>query len=592
MNRAPHICLLLLLACPGIACVHSGETAVVRVIDGKPQASRFVSPTAYNHYLRSQVHLNRGKLPQAIKELRQALIFDPRSPYLHTKLADALRKNGDLKEAMAHLDRALGFREGFPEALLTLGQIFWTQKKIAEAKASLGLCIQHNPLFVDCYLAQVTIMERLRQHGQARGLLHKLLSRVKDSMEGHQRMASLCLRLLDYPCAAKHLGRAVKHGWHKDTLLSLAHIHQALGHTDKAIGLYRKAFDRSGGQVQVAASLLEVLQQAGQVRAVDDLLWVLAKAAGDDPGKLERVITLALRARRPATALALLARAAPEDGSPKDHGSLAPLLRAEALYQQGKEAQAERLLARTLPRLKHAKWALRMARIYQQQRRHAQAQQALRSSLKHNGQHPGLMQALARSLGMVGKDQQAVDALRRALAMQPQSEALRFGLALSLEQSGQWKQANAEIRRLLARHPESAAAHNFIGYSLVEHGGNLAEAEQYIRRALFLDPGQGFIIDSLGWLTFKQGKPRQALRLLRMAVRLAPRDVEGLEHLAAANEALNSLDRAALLLQQAISLSVDGRVTTRLRERLKGLKRRRMGIGAKAREAPSKRNDQ
>jgi len=77
------------------------------------------------------------------------------------------------------------------------------------------------------------------------------------------------------------------------------------------------------------------------------------------------------------------------------------------------------------------------------------------------------------------------------------------------------------MERALALDPEHAGALNFIGYSWVERGERLDEAEQLIARALAQKPGDGFISDSLGWLYFQRARvakdPKEAARWLDQA---------------------------------------------------------------------------
>ena len=79
------------------ACGPGHGRTVVRIIDGTAQESRFVSPSAYLHYTRARIALNRGLLSEAIYQLEQALIFDPGSPHLLTQLASVKRLNSAVK---------------------------------------------------------------------------------------------------------------------------------------------------------------------------------------------------------------------------------------------------------------------------------------------------------------------------------------------------------------------------------------------------------------------------------------------------------------------------------------------------------------
>ena len=59
----------------------------------------------------------------------------------------------------------------------------------------------------------------------------------------------------------------------------------------------------------------------------------------------------------------------------------------------------------------------------------------------------------------------------------------------------------------LAFDPNNAQALNYIGYTLAERGEDLERAEAMILRALELEPNDGYITDSLGWVYYMRAVP-------------------------------------------------------------------------------------
>jgi len=81
------------------------------------------------------------------------------------------------------------------------------------------------------------------------------------------------------------------------------------------------------------------------------------------------------------------------------------------------------------------------------------------------------------------------------------------------------------MNEVLERDPENAQALNYVGYTWVERGENLDQAEQLIERAVRLSPRDGYIIDSLGWVYYMRARPliagrrrSEGLRLLEKAI--------------------------------------------------------------------------
>ena len=65
--------------------------------------------------------------------------------------------------------------------------------------------------------------------------------------------------------------------------------------------------------------------------------------------------------------------------------------------------------------------------------------------------------------------------------------------------------------------PDHAHAYNALGYSLADRNLRLPEARKLIEKALQLRPDDGFIIDSMGWVTYRQGDLKGAESYLRRA---------------------------------------------------------------------------
>ncbi len=562
--------LFLALVALGTACAHTPTT--VRLIDGQLEETGYVSPSAYEHYLAAQLALDRGDAAKAAEELEAALNFDPDSPYLHVRLAEIHARHGRSAEAHRHLQLALQAQPDHPEALVLLGRLHWQEGKPRLAEDAFRRCISKSPRLAAAYSVYAEMLERLGRADEARRTLEQMVKHVEASADGHGSLAMLCLRQLDYSCAARQLRLVLQQQADPETLVRLAHVHRSRGELGDAVQLLREAFDRSGGNSGVASTLLEVLQQTGKRQAVDDLIGILESSADENADQVGELAGLLLEAQRPERALTLI------DAQLKRSATAAlQVERAEALGRLGRGAEAKQLLRGLLGGLQGATAATRLARLLQREGARAEASEVLRRELARQPGNESLVLALSGALYLEDKAEPSLQVIRDALARQPRSRNLLFGLGAAQERVGRWREAIATMRQVLTRSPQDAAAHNFIGYTQVEHGEDLKAAERSIRQALFLSPGEGYIIDSLGWLAYRQGRLDEARRLLEMAVRLAPREAEVLAHLAEVNAARSDLTSALRLLKRAVSISEDAKLTARLRKRLHELEKGRVG---------------
>jgi Flp pilus assembly protein TadD len=86
------------------------------------------------------------------------------------------------------------------------------------------------------------------------------------------------------------------------------------------------------------------------------------------------------------------------------------------------------------------------------------------------------------------------------------------------------------FRRLIKLQPENAQAYNALGYTFADRNMRLDEAHQLIEKANSLAPEDASIIDSLGWVQYRQGNQVEAIENLRHAYALR-NDAEIATHL-------------------------------------------------------------
>ncbi|MFZ4688279.1 MAG: tetratricopeptide repeat protein [Polymorphobacter sp.] len=131
----------------------------------------------------------------------------------------------------------------------------------------------------------------------------------------------------------------------------------------------------------------------------------------------------------------------------------------------------------------------------------------------------------------------AATAYGQALAVTGEANAgwgLFFLRGSMFERGGDWPRAEADLREALLRSPDEPVVLNYLGYSMLDREPTPAtatEAAILIERAAKLRPGDGGIIDSLGWSQYRQGKFADAVASLEKAQALEPTDPTVTEHL-------------------------------------------------------------
>jgi tetratricopeptide (TPR) repeat protein len=132
---------------------------------------------------------------------------------------------------------------------------------------------------------------------------------------------------------------------------------------------------------------------------------------------------------------------------------------------------------------------------------------------------PDLYAAKAALLEWRGENRRAGQLLDEGVARYPDALELRLNRAFHLDRSGKDEAAIRELRAILAERPGDAHVQNALGYTLADRNRNLAEARQLVTAALAQSPDNAAMLDSMGWVLFREGNYPAALEHLQHARR-------------------------------------------------------------------------
>ena len=175
--------------------------------------------------------------------------------------------------------------------------------------------------------------------------------------------------------------------------------------------------------------------------------------------------------------------------------------------------------------------------------------------------------ARAQLLASLERYDEALDFYDRYVMYRPDDESALLGRGELLLRMGRLNDAIEQYRAAAKRWPESAMSLNALGYTLADRTDEYREAEKLIRKALEYDPDSPAIIDSLGWVLYKQGKYEEALAELQRAYERLD-DHEVAAHIVDVLYALERRDEALEVLEDAESRHTDSELLEDVRNRL------------------------
>ncbi len=170
-------------------------------------------------------------------------------------------------------------------------------------------------------------------------------------------------------------------------------------------------------------------------------------------------------------------------------------------------------------------------------------------------------------LTRVGEVERAMAVLNVALREMPESTTLRYTRSMLGEQQNDLALMESDLRDIIDREPDNATALNALGYTLANRTQRYAEAFSLISRALALQPGEPAILDSMGWVLYRQGDYKKAVEYLSRAYAKFP-DPEVAAHLGEVLWISGDTKTALAVLQGAVARDPDHSLLVETMERL------------------------
>ena len=169
----------------------------------------------------------------------------------------------------------------------------------------------------------------------------------------------------------------------------------------------------------------------------------------------------------------------------------------------------------------------------------------------------------ARSYGVegeilrtMGRMQDSLDVYNTGLKAFPNDKDLLYGRAMTLIEMKRLPPAERDLRAILANDPNDPHVLNALGYTLADHTDRLQEAAHLVERAYAQRPHDPAVIDSMGWLAYRQGRLYAALTYLSAAWDLG-KDPEIGAHYGEVLWKLGRREQARRIWQQALQAHAD-----------------------------------
>ncbi len=487
---------------------------------------------AYYHFLVAVRAYQEGRLSEARKELYRVLRKDPRALYPRKLLIEIYGRLGEYQKAEAVARKALKLAPGDLELRLLLARIYLSEKRFARAVVTLEKVLEEDPgneralgLLLNAYLAQKDLAGAVDS-------VDRLLKIHPDSVSLWLFKARLLARS-DQPLAAKesYLKAVELSDYRFEVMMEAGEYLRKIGAFEEAEKLYRSYLERDPEDFHARQALLQILLAQEKWSEAERFLRESLKKFPERPG-FKFFLGLVLEK---------------EGRSEEALGIYREIPREAPFY-----SEALRRIYALTRELKGDEAALSF----------------LQTLIQEGPQDPQIYFLAATAAEEIDRCEEGLKFVDQGLARFPDHRDLIITKGLLLSCVGKLREALELVEPLLERFPDDPVILNFVGYTYAELGENLEEAEQYIRRALKAQPEAGYIVDSLAWVLFKQGRLEEARREIERAVKLSPEDAVILEHKGDILRALGKTREACEIYRKALELAKHRRDRERIEKKV------------------------
>lgn len=533
---------LLLSACMPFRTLPREEFFEGRYVPPEPAMDPSLS-RAISQYLRAQFALKQGDVRTAREALKEVIRLDPGASLPRLKLIGLLILENDLEGAKHVFFSGPLNPESLATPLLRL-YVFWAIQGNQKEKVLTGLKILGE-----------------RKEGALELVLYAIL-RIKEGFplnhlegflqgSGEEKKFLPCLRgYLSFPenleSAEPFLLRCFEEvpQW-LPALYELAYLSELKKNRDQALLWYRRIKLIDSSLTYADQRLQEIAAQPdlpptpsleelkGEILYTGYLYLVDRLLKGNEPQIALQILTDLPHPwkEHPRT---LLIQTYIREGLTTGYDSLPLYLRIYPLASTGLKRFIALALIRTLKERNPERWEEDLKKLFSTYEKDSALYYAWIKGVAEN------------------QEEKMLPLFEEAARRFPEDLVILYDLGVLYEKRKRRDEALMVMEKIITLDPWHADALNFLGYSWAEKGIRLPEAHRYIKMALELKPYAGYIMDSMGWVLFQEGKASEAIPWLEKAVEKEGPDPIILEHLGDAYAVIGEDEKARETYRKAL----------------------------------------
>lgn len=525
----------------------------VKILNLKNPKAGYRDPQAYYHYLMALRAEQKFDFDEAIKHYREVVAHDSASEGFHLQLARLHLRQGQVDRVIEVCNNGLKSFPSNSDLLLLLANALLSRGEPDQALSSIQQAFQQKSTDPEAYLIAGMSYQKIKKWDQAKDMFENMIRVDPNNPLGHHYISRVYAEMENYPKAEETLKRSLelKPNFQKSREL-LAWVLEKTKKYNEAAQEYQILMKLDPDDKNIRNKFIQMNQAAGNTGQgglfrTDEVPDILP----EDSNVHLKVGALFYEQTKYIDALEEFRLLLAENENP---GVRLLVAKIYELFEQYDQAIAEvQVVHKQDP--DSVDILVQLARLYNMNKRTRSSVEVLQQAIKLRPDIDDLHHSLSLAYMNLGMYPDAIASIRRALELDNTKSTYYFEMGALQERVGNYDEAIKNMKQVIEINPLHSNAHNFIGYLYAIRGDNLDLALSHLEKALSVQPQNGYFLDSLGWVYFKNGDAGRALAEIKKAMIYTPPDPVLYDHLGDIYHALKNYSEAGKAWRLSLTLT-------------------------------------
>lgn len=517
-----------------------------------------------------------GNHQKAIEAFKMVMIYDAESAVVHLRLAGEYIKLGQMSLAMEHAELAVAKDSKSIDARVLLGGIYSSLKVYDKALVQYETILKIDSDNMDAPLYIGALYAEKKDYDQAAKYFTTL---AKNEDNPAPQVAWYYIGRIRSEQKSKNSDKLAEEAFKKaisikadyvEAVIGLGNLYSKNKQDSKVVELYKSFQREHGPHPRLAEFLVQTYLEQEKLDLAYEQLEALEGYTDDSLNVRMRMALILIEQKQYSKAISKLNEILVQvPDSDKIRFYLAAIYEETQQYSKA----VENFLRITPESQYYGESVVHAAYLLKQSKNSDEAISIVKEGLKYRQDVAQFYTIYASLMDEKGQWLQAKDILEDAAKKFPDNIQVQFFLGTILDRVGDKEKVIKQMKKVVEMDPNHVQGLNYLAFTYAESTNDLEEAEKLVRRAIAIEPNDGYILDTLGWILFKKGSMQESIKVLEAAYRIQPNEAIIAEHLGDAYTKHQLVEKARVMYKKAAETETDVKKVREIKEKISALDR-------------------